>query len=333
MKSAASLLASTAMVVAALALPAGQAVAGPQGMPAGSAQPGPQGDYPVTIGDPFTVEGVTYTPADTMNYDAVGYASATDGSGITGSHRTLPLPCYVEVTSLENGHTILVRLDRRGPMAGGKDQLVELSAGAWAQLGLPGGSRSPVRVRRVNPPETERALLRAGQTVPARMDTPPGLLAALKRKLGLPVPPPPPLPDEIAKAVTTPVPTTRPAGIPARPVGKPPVAAPQPEPKAEPKPEAKLAPKPAPKPEPKPAPAPKPPAPRPATTSAVSVQVGAFSTRERAEKAAAQVGGSVSPAGKYFRVRIGASSPAEAQAALAKARGSGYADARIVRGQ
>jgi rare lipoprotein A len=313
------------MVVAALALPAGPAVAKLQDAPAGSPQLGPQGDYPVTIGDPFTVDGVTYTPADTMNYDAVGYASAIGGAGITGSHRTLPLPCYVEVTSLENGHTILVRLDRRGPMAGGKDQLVELSAGAWAQLGLPAGSSAPVRVRRVNPPETERALLRAGQTAPARMDTPPGLLAALKRKLGLPVPPPPPLPDEIVKAVTPPVPTTRPVGIPVKPVGNPPVAAPKPEPK----PQAKAEPKP----EPKPAPAPKPAAPKPATTTAVSVQVGAFSTRERAEKAAAQVGGSVSPSGKFFRVRIGASSPAEAQAALAKARGSGYADARIVHGQ
>jgi rare lipoprotein A len=35
---------------------------------------GPAGDYPVTLGDPFVVEGVTYTPSDTLNYDAVGKA-------------------------------------------------------------------------------------------------------------------------------------------------------------------------------------------------------------------------------------------------------------------
>ncbi|OYZ98915.1 MAG: hypothetical protein B7X96_00400, partial [Novosphingobium sp. 17-62-8] len=35
---------------------------------------GPAGDYPMVLGAPFVVDGVTYTPADTMNYDSVGYA-------------------------------------------------------------------------------------------------------------------------------------------------------------------------------------------------------------------------------------------------------------------
>ncbi len=62
------------------------------------------------------------------------------------------------------------------------------------------------------------------------------------------------------------------------------------------------------------------------------VQVGAFSTRERAAAIAAKVGGSVSPAGKLFRVRIGPlASEAQAAAALAKAKAAGVGDARVQR--
>lgn len=144
---------------------------------------GPGADYPVTIGEALVVDGVTYTPKDTMNYDAVGHAVAgmDGGNAVSGAHRTLPLPCYVEVTSLETGRTILVRIERRGPMSG--KALVELSPGASAQLGLAGEASTPVRVRRVNPVEPERALLRAGQSAPLRMDTPKSLLGVLQRKL------------------------------------------------------------------------------------------------------------------------------------------------------
>lgn len=291
---------------------------------------GPAGDYPVTLGDAFVVDGVTYTPADTLNYDAVGKAvpmGADEGAAprINGAHRTLPVPSYVEVTSLASGRTILVRIDRRGPMSG--DGLVSLSPLAWAQLGLPGGASAPVRVRRVNPPEPERALLRAGQAVPPRMDTPAGLLAALRRKLGLE----PPVAD-------LPV-TIRPAQVDG-------AATPKPAPPAKPAPKAppvseKPAPKPLPKPAPKPeavAPAPKPAIPaappkRPAAAAGrYYVQIGAFSQRSNAEAAARKAGGSLVQAGSLWRVRSGPFSAGdEAERGLAKARAAGYAGARIVR--
>jgi rare lipoprotein A len=269
---------------------------------------GPAGDYPMVLGAPFVVEGVTYTPADTLNYDSVGYAEASGGEGISGAHRTLPLPSYVEVTSLETGRTILVRLTQRGPMAG--SDLVSLSSGAWAQLGATPGSRLPVRVRRVNPPEVERALLRAGGQAPARMDTPPGLLAALKRKLGIaPVAPPP---------ATVPVPVPGPGPVAAKPEAKP-----------ETKPMAKPVVKPAPAKAEAPKPAAKPEASTPA--KGLYVQVGAYSTRARAEASARATGGTVSAAGKFWRVRVGPHKDrGQADAALAKVRAGGYADARVV---
>jgi rare lipoprotein A len=62
----------------------------------------------------------------------------------------------------------------------------------------------------------------------------------------------------------------------------------------------------------------------------VIVQVAAFSSHEHAEKAAAQVGGKVEPAGKFWRVRIVATTDEQARAALAKAKQSGYAGALIL---
>ncbi|MBB4613843.1 SPOR domain-containing protein [Novosphingobium taihuense] len=268
----------------------------------------------MVLGAPFVIDGVTYTPVDVMNYDSVGYAQIGEGDGVSGAHRTLPLPSYVEVTSLETGRTILVRLTQRGPMTG--SDLVSLSAGAWTQLGAKSGARVPVRVRRVNPPEAERTLLRSGGQAPARMDTPPGLLAALKRKLGLAVAPP------VVMEVATPAPT-----------------------KVEPKPVAKVEPKSATKVEPKtvatPVTAPKPAAPpkpaepvkAPVTTSSkgLYVQVGAYSTRARADAAAKAVGGTVTASGKLWRVRVGPHKDrGQADAALAKVRAGGYADAMVV---
>ncbi|MCX7283683.1 MAG: SPOR domain-containing protein [Novosphingobium sp.] len=276
---------------------------------------GPAGDYPMVLGAPFVVNGVTYTPADTMNYDSVGYAHVADvdGAGVSGAHRTLPLPSYVEVTSLESGRTILVRLTERGPMQG--SDLIALSPGAWAQLGLPAGSTMPVRVRRTNPPEAERTQLRAGGQVPPRMDTPPGLLSALKRKLGLTAAPasaaPPAQTAKVASPAQSGAPTPKPSpGVAAKP---------------ELKAERRIA-------EPRPAAPVAAVAARPSVgVPGLYVQAGAFSAKARAETVANAIGGSLAQAGNVWRVRTGPyKDRGQADAALAKVRAAGYADARVV---
>lgn len=365
MRSAVSRFASATAIIAVTALAFSAPLIGEmalaKGPPAAAEdRAGPAGDYPMVLGAPFVVDGVTYTPADTMNYDAVGYAGRDDGAGISGAHRTLPLPSYVEVTALDSGKTILVRLERRGPMSG--KMLLDLSPAAWTQLGLVPGSQAPVRVRRVNPIEPERALLRQGEQAPARMDTPPGLLTALRRKLGTatgvtlapagtpapaatPHPAPPPVAPPKPAASTTPKPTPRPAPsapvTAATPTPKPaPIAKPAPRPTPAPHPVATPAPPSTPRPAPMATPSPKPtpkPSPKPAPaaarqTAGLYVQVGAFSTRPRAETVAKAVGGGVTAVGSLWRVRSGPfATQAEADAALAKARRSGYADARILR--
>lgn len=305
MKSAASFLALSTAVLLTACGGANSAIA-----PVSATEVrGPAGDYPMVLGDPFIVDGVTYTPADVLNYDSVGFAEVAPGDGISGAHHTLPLPSYVEVTSLETGRTILVRLTQRGPMQ--NSNLISLSPQAWAQLGGTPSMRLPVRVRRVNPPEAERALLRGGAQVSARMDTPPGLLAVLKRKLGIAQ-----LPAPIAvSAIDTP--PTPPVKLAEKTPPKP-VAKPVPKVEAKPKP----------KPKPEPTAAAKPPA---VPAKGLFVQVGAFSSRERAESVAKSLGGSATQSGKIWRVRTGPHKDrGQADAALAKARGAGYADARVV---
>jgi rare lipoprotein A len=273
---------------------------------------GPQADYPLVVGEPYVIGGVTHTPEDVMNYDQVGFVAADPAGGqtVSGSHHTLPLPSYVEVTSLETGRTILVRIERRGPMNG--QDLLALSNGALGQLGAAPGS--PVRVRRVNPPEEQRALLRAGGEAAPRMDTPMSLVEILKRKL-----PGKAAPAQPALAA---VPTSLPP-VTAVAVAPPPVSA-----RSGPPPLPPLA--------ATASPPPAPPAvarnlPPPAVASGdFVVQAAAFSTSDRAQSAARVLGGEVSRSGQYFRVRTGPfATRGEAEASLAKVRAAGYRDARI----
>ncbi len=299
---------------------------------------GPAGDYPVVLGEPFLVDGELFSPVDTMSYDEVGYAAPDNmgGSGITAAHKTLPLPSYVEVTSLVTGKTILARVERRGPMT--SDRLISLSTGAQAQLGSADGA--PVRVRRVNPPEAERAKLRMGMAVSERMETPLSLVAVLKRKL----------PERgSANLGNSNVPGQ--IIVAAEPVAIPVVAVPPSKAAEQAKEEPTFdsafkptAPAPAeyaratvegatPKMAVAPIAAAATPLAQPITVDKPGkfvVQAAAFSSKGSAEKVATSLGGFVQPAGRYFRVRVGPfSNRGQADAALAKVRAAGYSDARI----
>ena len=286
---------------------------------------GPQADYPITVGEPYEIAGTTFTPADVLNYDEVGYlALDADQPGFTGSHHTLPVPSYAEVTSLETGRTVLVRLERRGPMT--SNHLVALSPAALAQLG--GSVETPVRVRRVNPPENQRAMLRSGNAAPLRMDTPDSLLAVLRRRLpdsgaaSLASNVEPPRALEIVElAASTAMPELEGAS-PRAPVievqnllaaggaGEP-VLATAPEPVANPMGEDAIAQK--------------------AAETGFVVQAAAFSSEDNARRAANALGGNVSLSGRYYRVRTGPfATRGEAEASLANVRRAGYSDARIL---
>lgn len=102
-----------------------------------------------------------------------------DGS-IWLAHPSLPVPSYVEVTRLDNGRTVLARISARA--SGTKPELVAFSEGLARQLALGRTGVAAFRIRRVNPPEADRAALRQGQKAADRLDTPEFLLAVLRKK-------------------------------------------------------------------------------------------------------------------------------------------------------
>ena len=156
----------------------------------------PVTDTPVKIGRPYTVRGTTYVPAADPGYDMLGYASWYGGESgnrtangerfrakwITAAHTTLPLPTYVEVTSLETGRRIIVRVNDRGPFVSGA-RIIDLSRGAAEALGTRATGVAPVRVRVVEPREKDRARLRKGKPVRDLPPVSPEVLANLRAQL------------------------------------------------------------------------------------------------------------------------------------------------------
>jgi rare lipoprotein A len=318
------LMAGAALMLSGCGSVDGKREGRPMASPAPAATVAGVSDVPVKIGDPYTIGGVTYTPVDIPDYDDVGYASwygeelagqptangeTFDPAAISAAHKTLPLPSYVEVTALDTGRTILVRVNDRGPMVG--DRLIDLSRGAAQQLGLTDGV-SAVRVRRTNPIAAERAQLRAGKPVPERLGTPDSLLAILRNKAkSLPIP------KGVAASAVATAPIASGAAKPGddRFIVEGPGTV---------------------MPPPKPVPAVKPAsATKPATiapSGKYAIQVGAFSSEARATAAAKSVGGHVTKAGNLWRVRVGPfASDADARGALGKVKAKGFRDAVVQR--
>lgn len=100
---------------------------------------------------PYKIRGEWYYPQSHYEYDKVGYASwygpnfhgkktATgevfNQNDLTAAHRTLPLPCVVRVTNLENGKSLTIRVNDRGPFIDPDKRLIDLSYGVAQKLGV-----------------------------------------------------------------------------------------------------------------------------------------------------------------------------------------------------
>ena len=111
------------------------------------------------VGKPYKIAGRWYYPKEDYNYSEVGIASwyGEDFHGkstangeryemntLTAAHRTLPLPCIVKVTNLQNGRSIVVRVNDRGPFV--KDRIIDLSKRGATLLGYLGQGTTKVKV-------------------------------------------------------------------------------------------------------------------------------------------------------------------------------------------
>jgi rare lipoprotein A len=118
---------------------------------------------------PYQVSGVWYHPAVQPHYEETGLASwygpqsryHTTANGETfdegvasAAHRTLPLPCIVEVTNLDNGRKAALRVNDRGPFA--KGRILDVSRRGAEELGFVGQGMARVKVRYIGPAPTAR---------------------------------------------------------------------------------------------------------------------------------------------------------------------------------
>ena len=146
------------------------------------------------IGKPYQIAGRWYYPKEDYNYSETGVASwyGEDFNGkrtangerynmntLTAAHRTLPLPCIVKVTNLQNGRSVVVRVNDRGPYV--KDRIIDLSKHGAQLLGYMGQGTTKVKVEIMAKeskalkaamlneplPEREKALAAAESATPA----------------------------------------------------------------------------------------------------------------------------------------------------------------------
>lgn len=264
---------------------------------------------------PYQIRGVWYYPKADPDYDERGVGSwygeqfhnrrtangeIFDMDVPSAAHKTLPLPSIVEVTNLDNGRKLRVRVNDRGPFVDGR--IIDLSKAAADQLGYGRAGVARVRVRYVGP---------AGKMP---FDQPRMIASA-----------PPP-----AEPRSAPPPKARvyASGLPP---AQPAYAAPPPPKAADPDYAPYASPAPV---------VPTEPAPVLASTSAYRVQAGSFANRDNAERAVAQLGGagetsieSIQRAqGVLYRVVVQAG-PDEAEAFDVRDRVAalGFSDATVLR--
>jgi rare lipoprotein A len=275
-------------------------------------------------GEPYQVGGIWYVPHEQPHYDETGIASwygdafqmkATangeifDMNQFSAAHTTLPLPSMVEVTNLDNGRKLTVRVNDRGPFVG--NRIIDLSHAAARELGYDRAGLAHVRVRYVGPaplagPEAGVRMASAGPLTPkypialqppATTPTAPPVYAAA---------PQPPSDVQLASyKAPEPIETTSLAPLPAaRPIAMPP-----------PRADAIAA-------------------------QTYRIQAGAFSDQDRARRVAAQLTSTgtatIEPVERngttLYRVLLpGPADELEAYAVRDKVAAAGFTDARVVK--
>ncbi len=145
------------------------------------------------VGNAYNINGVWYYPAEVEGYAEEGIASwygadfhnkvtangdTYDMEALTAAHRTLPMPSAVEVRNLDNGRTLTLRVNDRGPFV--NDRIIDVSRRAAELLGFEVQGTARVRIRYLEEPsrklklaalnspigKTEQVRVAAAPTVP-----------------------------------------------------------------------------------------------------------------------------------------------------------------------
>lgn len=170
--------------------------------------PPPKSQGTFKVGNPYRIQGRQYVPVERYNHSETGIASwygpgfhgkqTANGeifnkNELTAAHRTLQMPSLIRVTNLDNGRSLVVRVNDRGPYSRGR--VLDLSERAAELLGFKHHGTAKVRID-VMPEESRRVaeLAKQGQDtrgyevavnrnrIPAGGQTPPPREVVLEQK-------------------------------------------------------------------------------------------------------------------------------------------------------
>jgi rare lipoprotein A len=136
---------------------------------------GSEGDF--KVGKPYDVQGQTYYPREQYNHVETGIASwygpgfhgkrtangeKFDSRELTAAHKTLQMPSLIRVTNLDNGRSLVLRVNDRGPFSRGR--ILDVSERGAELLGFKGKGTAKVRVEVLEAESRQlAAMARAGQ--------------------------------------------------------------------------------------------------------------------------------------------------------------------------
>lgn len=131
------------------------------------------------VGSAYKVEDVQYIPVEDLNYNQTGIAGIIpaelngtktsngevfDINQMVATSKTLPLPTIARVTNLDNGQSVVVRVNNRGPFV--NTRIMDLSPAAAQKIGMNGQSKVQVQVLAEESTMVKNATL--GSTQPAQ---------------------------------------------------------------------------------------------------------------------------------------------------------------------
>jgi rare lipoprotein A len=171
--------------------------------------PLPKGGGRYHVGKPYVVGGKRYYPQEVESYDQVGQASWYgpkfhrrmtsngewfDQDYLSAAHPTMQLPSYARVTNLENGRSIVVRVNDRGPFV--DDRIIDLSKRSAEVLDVRRKGTAKVRVQYLGPAPlddkgTHLASMNRGTAVMVADSSPPPQPKAAQPKVAQPKAPEP----------------------------------------------------------------------------------------------------------------------------------------------
>ncbi len=134
------------------------------------------------IGNAYKVEDIQYIPVEDLTYNQTGIAGIIpnelngtktsngetfDANQMLGTSKTLPLPTIARVTNLDNGKSVTVRVNNRGPFV--NSRIMDLSPAAARKIGMNGQAKIQVQVIADQSIAVKNATLGASETTTTTM--------------------------------------------------------------------------------------------------------------------------------------------------------------------